>query len=165
MQVTQALRRGVVRTLGYVETPGETLQIILEASAGSVLRMVEDGKFGAECAVRPATFLRRPSCSGHPSCSDQHLLSSDRHRRLGQSTCSGAPYVAAYGAAMHLLHACCSVLCQQLLISACTEKVVCSASQRLASTFELFRHWLVNDGQPISTNLKRKACRSASRNV
>lgn len=55
MQVTQALGRSVVRTLGYVETPGETLQIILEASAGSVLRMVEDGKFGAECAVRLST--------------------------------------------------------------------------------------------------------------
>ena len=57
VQVTQELGRGVVRTLGYVETPGETLQIVLEASAGSVLRMVEDGKFGAECAVCP----RNPS--------------------------------------------------------------------------------------------------------
>lgn len=55
MQVTQALGRSVVRTLGYVETPGETLQIIMEASQGSVLHMVEDGKFGAECAVRPFT--------------------------------------------------------------------------------------------------------------
>lgn len=69
VQVTQELGRGVVRTLGYVETPGETLQIVLEASAGSVLRMVEDGKFGAECAVCP----RDPLHLWPPSCSLLHL--------------------------------------------------------------------------------------------
>ena len=48
-----------MRTLGYVETPGESLQIIMEANGGSVLRMVEQGKFGAECAVRSQTKRER----------------------------------------------------------------------------------------------------------
>eukprot|EP00892_Ulva_mutabilis_P003074 jgi/Ulvmu1/12768/UM096_0010.1 len=54
LQVTQALGRSVARTLGYIEQPGASLKIILEASDGSVLRLRSNGCLECEFAMRLA---------------------------------------------------------------------------------------------------------------
>lgn len=57
-QVTQALGRSVVRTLGYVEQPGVSLKIILEADDGSVLRLRSGGRLDCEFGVRLYVYPR-----------------------------------------------------------------------------------------------------------
>jgi hypothetical protein len=52
LQVTQALGRSVVRTIGYVENPGVTLQIIQEASVEAGALMLNDCELGADFLVR-----------------------------------------------------------------------------------------------------------------
>lgn len=69
LQVTQALGRSVVRTLGYVEQPGEALKIILEADDGSVLQLRQAGRLDCEFGVRPCIAQHTArSTAGAPSC-------------------------------------------------------------------------------------------------
>lgn len=52
MQVTQAMGRSVVRAVGFIERPRESLSVILEPSEDSVMQLVKDNKLNAEFTVR-----------------------------------------------------------------------------------------------------------------
>ena len=54
-----------MRTLGYVEQPGQSLKIVLEASDGSVLRMQTGGRLDCEFGVRSRHNRARGHGHGH----------------------------------------------------------------------------------------------------
>lgn len=52
--------KSVVRAVGYIERPRESLSVILEPSEDSVMQLVKDNKLNAEFTVRnpPPLFIQ-----------------------------------------------------------------------------------------------------------
>lgn len=104
LQVTQELGRSVVRAVGYIEKPRESLAVIMEPSENSVMQLVKDDYLNAEfsvcisdCQPVPATLLRISSSTSTSDYSGHNCA---------QSTSSFQPLIAQ--ASNHIY--CCSAL-------------------------------------------------------